>query len=588
MIRIPQVFAKGLRGRNVVLSASIAAGFGFTLFGYDQGVMSNVITNNDFLNLFPQMNNSSVSGIVVAIYEIGCLMGALTQIWLGDKLGRKNAMMLGMIIMTIGTVIMTSSYNLGQFIVGRIITGVGNGINTATVPTYQGECAPPHIRGALVLVSGALISGGIMISYWVGLGMSFVDSSASWRFPIAFQLFFAFAVVIMLFCIPESPAWLVKHDNLVEARQVLSSLYDCPEDDPSVDATINTTQQSLAEISAFQFKDLFTGGPTQNFRRAAISFLAQAFQQLTGCNLITYYATTLFEDSIGLSPFLSKLLAACNGTEYFIAAMAAVFLVDRLGRRTTMLWGAAGLGVTMVILTITVHFANQGNKPASYVACVMLFVFNSIFAFGWLGQTWLYPAEVTPLGVRAQAASLSTVANWLFNFLVVMITPPSFDSINEYTYTIFAVLNLCLIFPVVYFYFPETTRRSLEEMDLIFAEAHNENLSYIKHAATRPRISGEDLDIELRAAFAVGKAGVEAKAAHMETARPGVLRRLTTEARVTQVKKARVPIVKLDRKESNETAVESEKEKEETKEERELEGVRKLEETEKTEDDNMP
>lgn len=175
--------------------------------------MSGIITAPAYLLQFPETNNPSVSGITVAIYEIGCLFGAVATIWLGERLGRKTCIMLGMCIMIVGTAIMASSYSLGQFIVGRIVVGFGNGINTATIPTYQGECAPRHIRGALVLVSGALISGGITIAYLINLGFFFVDSSATWRFPIAFQLVFAFAVMGMLFGIPESPPGSLSMDT---------------------------------------------------------------------------------------------------------------------------------------------------------------------------------------------------------------------------------------------------------------------------------------------------------------------------------------------------------------------------------------
>lgn len=103
---------------------------------------------------------------------------------------------------------------------------------------------------------------------------------------------------------------------------------------------------------------------------------------------------------------------------------------------------------------------------------VFLFVFNSFFAIGWLGMTWLYPAEITPLSIRAPANAISTTANWIFNFMVVMVTPPAFANIGYKTYIIFAVINAFMV-PCVYFFFPETAYRSLEEMDEIFHKTTN-------------------------------------------------------------------------------------------------------------------
>src|SRR3954447_19313341 len=111
--------------------------------------------------------------------------------------------------------------------------------------------------------------------------------------------------------------------------------------------------------------------------------------------------------------------------------------------------------------------APQLETRYGVTATVFLFVFNTFFAIGWLGMTWLYPAEIVPLRIRASANGLSTSANWIFNFMVVMITPVSFSSIGYKTYIIFAVIN-AFIFPVVYFFYPETAYRSLEEIDTIF------------------------------------------------------------------------------------------------------------------------
>ncbi|GAA6012546.1 hypothetical protein JCM10207_009036 [Rhodosporidiobolus poonsookiae] len=540
MWRVPHLFCKNVAGTSLVWLASTTAGFAFILFGYDQGVMGGLITLPSFLDVFPEVRDADVSGITVAIYEIGCLMGAITAIFVGDKLGRKNTIFYGMAIMIIGAVIKTASYGLPEFIVGRIIMGVGNGMNTATVPALQSELAPPQIRGSLILISGALIAAGIAVSYIINLAFYFLDSSASWRVPIAFQCVFAIAVMVMLFAIPESPAWLVKHSDkhpeyLEEGKTTLAKIYKTEKDDPTVLGQIDAIKATSAEVAAFSFKDLFTNGPSQNFRRASLGFLAQAFQQLTGCNIVTYYATTLFENSIGLSPLLSRILSIALGIFYALVAFATTTFVDRLGRRSTMLWGAVGCSLCMVLLCALVYTSdNSGNKGAAYAATVFIFGFEAVFAYGWLGQTWLYPAELTSLPIRSQATGISTCSNWLFNFLVVMVTPPGFDSIGAYTYLIFGAINAVIIFPGVYFLFPETTRRSLEEIDLIFAEVYNDKDGelggYVKHSLTRPRIHGRELDVELQAQLALAKSG--ARTEHIEVAvdaadgRPaGVMRR---------------------------------------------------------------
>ena len=122
-----------------------------------------------------------------------------------------------------------------------------------------------------------------------------------------------------------------------------------------------------------------------------------------------YYAATIFKQRIGLSGFLSRLLAALNGTEYFLASWVAVFTIERFGRRALMLFGASGQAASMAVLAGTTAY---GGTKLGIVAAVFLFVFNSFFAIGWLGMTWLYPAEITPLSIRAPANAISTTANW--------------------------------------------------------------------------------------------------------------------------------------------------------------------------------
>ena len=151
----------GLTGRPLSLAVSTVATTGFLLFGYDQGVMSGIISAPAFNNLLPSTRDSTIKGLVTAIYEIGCLAGAMFILGVGDLLGRRKAMMLGGLVMILGTIIQVTAFPghspLAQFIVGRVITGVGNGINTSTIPTYQGMHAPkilsPNMRNWLILTS---------------------------------------------------------------------------------------------------------------------------------------------------------------------------------------------------------------------------------------------------------------------------------------------------------------------------------------------------------------------------------------------------------------------------------------------------
>jgi len=183
-------------------------------------------------------------------------------------------------------------------------------------------------------------------------------------------------------------------------------------DDPYIMSEFSAIKDTVLEMSKGSFSDLFTMHENRHLHRTVLAYVNQMFQQISGINLITYYAANIFENEIGLSPFLSRILAACNGTEYFLASWIAVFTIEKVGRRPLMLFGATGMSLSMVALAITNYI---GGSQAGIGAAVFLFVFNTFFAIGWLGMTWLYPAEIVPLRIRAPANALATSANCKFH-----------------------------------------------------------------------------------------------------------------------------------------------------------------------------
>ncbi|KAL8389061.1 hypothetical protein RB595_008818 [Gaeumannomyces hyphopodioides] len=492
----------GLRGKSLNWAICTIAGCDFLLFGYDQGVMGGILTLSVFLRQFPSINpeedgldptessrRATNQGIAVASYNLGCFLGAVIAIWISNPLGRKRMITLGTAVMVVGAVLQATAFRLDHFVIGRIITGLGNGANTSTVPTWQSEVCSAHNRGKLVMIEGALITCGVMISYWVDLGFSFFPSSVAWRFPLAFQVVFCVFILAFVWNLPESPRWLILKGRHDDAREVIAAIADLPVDGDYVQREHRVIQEAVEEMSKGSFADLFTMDKNRHLHRTLLAYVNQMFQQISGINLITYYAAVIYS-RLGMSDFMSRLLAALNGTEYFLASWPAVFLVERVGRRKLMLFGAVGQAVTMAILA---GVGSRNELPYQITGIVLLFVFNTFFAIGWLGMTWLYPAEIVPLRIRAPANALSTSANWIFNFLVVMITPVSFNTIGYQTYIIFAVINAFMV-PCVYLFFPETAYRSLEEMDSIFHKVKGARgvFDVVRQAEIEPRRYGKN------------------------------------------------------------------------------------------------
>lgn len=442
--------------------------------------MGSLLTLPSFIETFPEIDTTdangtssqaTLQGITIGLYEIGCLIGSLSCLWLGDMLGRRAIIWIGTVFMILGAIVQCSSYNLSQLIAGRVIGGIGNGMHTATIPMWQSECSPPHKRGRLVMKEGLLITGGICMAYWIDFAFYWLDPSsrlkgdqfkleafphrsAAWRIPIAWQIVLCIPTFIT-FWMPESPRWLLLKGREDEARQVMASLDEVDIDDPEIDVKVNEIKNSLQTAGQVKLSSLFKQGPEKNFHRATLGFISQMFQQISGINLITYYAGTIFENKIGMSAFVARIVAACNGTEYFIASFIAVYTIESFGRRKLMISGAIGMSVSMAVLAICTSptILTDTNRAPAYIAAVFLFVFNTFFAIGWLGIPWLIPAEITPLSIRAAANGISTGANWTFNFLVVLITPIAFATIGYKTYIIFAIINAAMAV-TTYFIFP--------------------------------------------------------------------------------------------------------------------------------------
>ncbi|KAK6844370.1 sugar transporter [Apiospora arundinis] len=468
-----------LSGRPLHWAITATAGSGFLLFGYDQGVMSGLLTGNAFTAQFPEINtnegangSASLQGTVVAIYEIGCFFGSLLALVFGEKIGRKRTIMLGCLILSVGGALQASAYSIAHMIVGRIIAGLGNGLNTSTIPVWHSELMMAHKRGKGLSIELAINIFGVMTAYWVDYGMSYVENESQFRFPLALQCLFALFTFFAIMPLPESPRWLIAQDRCDQARRTLASLL--PTTTPSQDAQ-EVIRLEMAQIQdaiheerdaarGGSYQAMFQNGKQKFLYRTLLGVGGQFMQQLSGINLITYYAPTIFQNSVGMTHNLSLLLAGFNGVAYFFSSLIPIWVLDRLGRRKLMLFAAAGQGTCMAILAGTVR---NGLTPAGIVASVMLFAFNFFFAVGLLAIPWLLPAEYAPLAIRQRAAALASASNWIFTFLVVEITPVSIKNIGWRTYVYFCVFNFCFL-PLIYFFYPETRNLSLEQIDKLF------------------------------------------------------------------------------------------------------------------------
>ncbi|KAI6824878.1 sugar porter family MFS transporter [Hortaea werneckii] len=485
-VALPHARYMGLSGGALRTAIGLTAGLCFLSFGFGQGDIGGLMLVKSFREEFPRIDAVSyptldvvnLAGITVSSWNLGCFVGAMVTIFVGDLLGRKGSVMFGLAVMNIGKIIQVCSFDLGQYIAGRVIAGLGNGFIASTVPAWQAECLKTHRRGTLLLVSfGSCITAGVALSYWIDYGFSFVsDDQASWRAPIGLGMLFMILPLMLIIWLPESPRYLVLHGKEDEAKRVLSSLTELSPEDEDIGREFLLIKNTLLHMASGGVGETFRMGQYRYVHRSVLAILLQVMQQFTGVNLFIQYLGSMFFMQLKYLPQRGLLLASCCSTAFFLASLIAVVGIDRLwGRRTLTIFGASGMCVCMIVLAVMAYVDTQ---HAYYVMTAFLFVYCVFFSIGWQGMSWLWAVELVPLSIRGPANAAATAANWLANFVVVMATPAMFLNITYKTYVVFTVTNFCIV-PTIYFFYPETGYRSLEEVDLLFSEASKSKVPWL-------------------------------------------------------------------------------------------------------------
>ena len=348
-------------------------------------------------------------------------------------------------------------------------------------------------------------------------GFSFLTSSeASWRFPLAFQVVFGVIILNTVPWLPESPRWLMTKMRESEALKIMVAL-----EGNGVTAESEKVVEEFEAIKDSIAVEQSKGTGTRQIMpwfRVLLGVGCQAMQQLTGINIICYYLPVVLNKSVGLSAATSRLLSGVNATTYLLATFIGLVFIEKWGRRRLMMYGAAGqcfcwllisalLGAGRMVTiakdagkTLTgnaIHSSLTDSESPMEIrlaeaSVVFFFVFNIFFGAGWQGVSWLYPTEINTTKKRNTGMAFGVGTNWLINFGVVFGTPKGIESLGYKYYIIWTVLNLSFV-PIIYFFYPETSSRSLEVIDSMF-EAHPTPFVYKYRLMTLRTLTLEDED----------------------------------------------------------------------------------------------
>ncbi|TYJ53900.1 hypothetical protein B9479_005449 [Cryptococcus floricola] len=461
-----------LVGNSLLYSVSVFLSIGVWLFGYDQGVMSGVITGPYFKAYFNQPTSTEL-GNMVAVLEIGAFITSLAAAHIADNYGRRMTLRTGALVFTIGGAFQTFCVGYYSMVFGRVISGFGVGMLSMVVPIYQSEISPASHRGLLgsVEFTGNIIgyASSVIPSQWIDYACSYFQSDWSWRLPLSVQCIGGGFLFFGSFVTPESPRYLVDTDQEVEGLAVIADFQG-----KALDA--DTVQAEYKEIRDAVLADRAVGDRSykalwRRYKgRVLIAMSSQLFAQLNGINVISYYAPLVFEQAgwIGRDAIL---MTGINALCYVASSLPPWYLMDRAGRRPILLTGAVAMSIALTATGWWIYI-DQAITPNAVVICVV--IYNAAFGMSWGPVPWLYPPEIMPLAFRAKGVSLSTATNWISNWWVGVSTPLFQELIGWRLYPMHAFF-CAMSFVLVYFLYPETRGVALEDMDKLFGDEIDED-----------------------------------------------------------------------------------------------------------------
>ncbi|KAE8366020.1 general substrate transporter [Aspergillus caelatus] len=453
-------------GRAITISSSILLSTGGFLFGYDSGIITSTIALPTFVDYFNDPSDTVTGGIVSA-FQGGAILGTIINMLFANSLGRRRTIFMASVISCLGCALQAGAVNMAMLIIGRFIGGVAVGQLTATVPMYASEISEAKYRGALSGLLQWMLSWGFLVAQWLGYGCSFSTTVFSWRFPLAFQTVPGIVLLVGIFFLHESPRWLMEKDRHEEARQVLNRLRSgLPETVIDLEyreiRDVILADRALGDIT---WKSIIMK-PTWR-KRLLLGCGVQAFGPLSGINVINYYGPRIYE-ILGITTRESLLIIGINGALAIVYCTIGLGLLDRVGRIKPLMASAGGTATALLINAVQGQYFNPENANQMRSMVAMNFLFS--FFYTPLGIiSWVYPAEIFPVEVRALGNAITTFTNWTVNLIFAQFTPQALTAIEFRYFYVFFVFNLVALASYVFF-FPETKGRTLEQMDELFGD----------------------------------------------------------------------------------------------------------------------
>ncbi|MGB6308865.1 MAG: D-xylose transporter XylE [Steroidobacteraceae bacterium] len=481
---------------SLVTGLTFVATLGGLLFGYDTAVISGAVSSIDANFIDPQhlseTARSSLSGWTVSSALLGCIIGAIAAGWVSKAVGRKGGMLVaGALFLVSAAGSAYPEWGLGPiggmgpkaltpFILYRILCGIGVGIASMLSPLYIAEIAPSGIRGRLVSFNQLSIVLGMLLVYFVNWAIASQGDEAwirstGWRLMLASEAVPALLFLALLTLVPDTPRWFVMKGRSDKALAVLSRLVG----DDEARTTVKEIEESLTVPANSTGTSLFAFGSLVIVAGVMLS----VFQQFVGINAVLYYAPLMFKN-LGASTDSALWQTVIVGLANVIFTVVAILTVDRLGRKPLLIIGGVVMGLAM--LTLGFQFQANAVGTGPLIAAI---AYIAGFALSWGPVTWVLLSEMFPNSVKNRAMAIAVAAQWIANLFVswsfkILIGNSTLNALfnHGFPYWVYGGMSF-LAAAFVYFYVPETKRRTLEEIQHLWTRGGAQATAAVKQPA---------------------------------------------------------------------------------------------------------
>lgn len=429
--------------KTYIFGISLISALGGYLFGFDFAVITGALP---FLEKQFALNDYW-AGFATGCLALGAIVGCIIAGLIADRFGRRAGLLTAALIFAISSLAMAISQGRDSFMFFRFAAGIGVGMASMLSPMYIAEISPAHYRGRMVAINQLTVVLGILFTNIINYSLRNVgDDAWRWMFGLGAApsiLFFAGALFL-----PESPRWLAGTGKLAKATAVLEKIGG----KEFAQSSVNSIKASLMNAEQVKFSMVFNRAI---FPALIIGIVLATFQQFSGINVVFNYTPKIFE-SIGVGQDEQLLQTVFIGLVNVFFSVLAILLVDKVGRKPLMLFGAGGLSIVYIAI---VNLLSKSSGNVSWYLLVAI----AIYAVSLAPVTWVLISELFPNKVRSLAITITVLCLWLAYFLLVFTFPVLFSRFGDGTFYIYsAVCFLGMLF--IIFKVSETKNRSLEEI----------------------------------------------------------------------------------------------------------------------------